>query len=170
MGGSFLDRSSLMGTILGLEPSHTSVISLLIDTWMIQHCRPRTFTIKVRACRLLTYEVHAFLELHLGNNSTEFAMWGGKIIRSLPCIRGDIFNESAHGSERATCWCHYYHKYVVHVDVFLRELLTLTVVEINTAVIKSKLGPARSDLRTARVVARATPPHSSAMSMPGPIV
>lgn len=120
MGGSFLDRSSLMGTILSFEPSHASVISLLIDIWMVQHCRPWMFIVQVRAYRLFTYEVQAFLGLHLGSNSTEFAMWGSRIIISLPCIRGDVLNESAHGSKKATCWCHYYHKYVVFVDVFLR--------------------------------------------------
>ena len=158
-----------MGTILGFGPSHTSVIPLLIDIWMVQHYMPWMFITQVRACRLLKYEVQAFLELHLSNNSTEFAMWGSKIIGSLPCIRGDIFNGSAHGSKRPTCWCHYYYKYVVYVDVFLRELLILTAVEINTGN-QVEVGPARSDLRTAKVVARATPPHSSAMSIPGPIV
>ena len=55
---------------------------------------------------------------------------------------------------------------MVFVNVVLRELLIFAVVEINTGpVIKSKFGPARSDLRTANVVARATPPHNSAISI-----
>ena len=45
---------------------------------------------------------------------------------------GDVFDESAHWSERATCRCHYYRKYMVFVNVILRELLIIAVVEINT--------------------------------------
>lgn len=51
---------------------------------------------------------------------------------SLPCVRGDVLDESAHGSERATCRCHYYQKYVVLVNIILREFLIFAVVETNT--------------------------------------
>ena len=81
-----------------------------------------------------------------------------------------MFDESAHWTKWSTCRCHDNHQYVVCVDVLFCEELIFLVVKINTSdQVKSKFGPARRDLRTAKVVARAWPPHSSAISTPGPM-
>ena len=45
----------------------------------------------------------------------------------------DTSVKSTHWSERATCGCHYDHKHMMFVNVALRELLILTIIEVNAS-------------------------------------